>query len=60
MDFLFINLYEKGVDWVDLVQDRDKWWAVLNTLMNILFPQNTANFLTVWGTISFPEAVWCT
>jgi hypothetical protein len=25
----------KGVDWIDLAQATDKWWAVLNTAMNI-------------------------
>jgi hypothetical protein len=24
-----------GMDWIYLVQDRDKWWAVVNTLMNL-------------------------
>jgi len=22
------------VDWIYLAQDRDKWWAVVNTVMN--------------------------
>jgi hypothetical protein len=25
----------EGVDWMHLVQDRDQWWAVVNTAMNI-------------------------
>jgi hypothetical protein len=25
-----------GVDWIDLVQDRDQWRAFVNTLMNHL------------------------
>jgi hypothetical protein len=25
----------EGVDWIDLVQDWDKLWAVVNTVMNI-------------------------
>jgi hypothetical protein len=24
-----------GVDWMDLAQVRDKWWAVVNTVMDI-------------------------
>jgi hypothetical protein len=27
-----------GVDWIDLAQERAKWWAVVNNLMNIWFP----------------------
>jgi hypothetical protein len=25
----------KGVEWLHLAQDRDKWLAVLNTVMNL-------------------------
>jgi hypothetical protein len=24
----------EGVDWIDLAQDADKWWVILNTVMN--------------------------
>jgi hypothetical protein len=27
-----------GVDWIDLAQDRDKWRALVNTVMNLRFP----------------------
>ena len=27
-----------GMDWNDLVQDRDRWWAVVNEVMNLRFP----------------------
>jgi hypothetical protein len=23
------------VDWINLAQDRDRWWAVVNTVMNL-------------------------
>jgi hypothetical protein len=27
-----------GMDWIKLAQDRDQWWALLNTVMNLLVP----------------------
>jgi hypothetical protein len=24
-----------GVDWIRVAQDRDKWWALVNTVMNL-------------------------
>jgi hypothetical protein len=27
-----------GVDWIDLVQDRDQWMALVNTVMNLRVP----------------------
>ena len=37
-DNVRINLQEVGcgvMDWVDLAQDRDKWQAVVNMVMNL-------------------------
>jgi hypothetical protein len=25
-----------GVDWIRLAQDRDRWWAVVSAVMNLL------------------------
>jgi hypothetical protein len=27
-----------GMDWIDLAQDRDRWQAVVYTVMNLQFP----------------------
>jgi hypothetical protein len=36
VDNIKIDLREiewDGVDWIDLAQDRDNWWALVNTVM---------------------------
>jgi hypothetical protein len=35
----------RGVDWINLVQDRDRWWALVNAAINLQVPQNAENFL---------------
>ena len=27
-----------GIDWIDLAQDRDRWRALVNAVMNLWFP----------------------
>jgi hypothetical protein len=34
------------VDWIHWAQDRDRWRALVNTVMNLQVPQNAGNFLT--------------
>jgi len=35
-----------GMDWIKLAQDRDRWWALVNAVMNLWVPENMGNFLT--------------
>jgi hypothetical protein len=39
-DNIKIDLLEMGwgMDWIDLAQDRDGWWATVNAVMNVWVP----------------------
>jgi hypothetical protein len=34
------------VDWIHLVWDRNHWWALVNTVLNLRVPQKLGNFLS--------------
>jgi hypothetical protein len=36
----------EGLEWIDLAYDRDQYWAIVNTVMNLLVPHNSGDFLT--------------
>jgi hypothetical protein len=27
-----------GIDWIEMAQDRERWWALVNAVMNIQVP----------------------
>ena len=35
-----------GVDWIELAQDKDSWWARLSEVINLQVQYNVGNFLT--------------
>jgi len=40
-DNIEMVLQEVGLgcmDWIKLAQDRDRWWALVNVVMNLWFP----------------------
>jgi hypothetical protein len=43
-----MDLKERGwedVDWINVVQDWDQWWALVNTVMNLWVAYKAENFL---------------
>lgn len=43
---LVLKKWWKGMDWIQVAQDKDPRWAVVNTKINLNVPERTQNFST--------------
>ena len=44
--------WNEGLDWIDLAQIRNRWWGLVNVIMNFRIPYNAGN-LTARGLAKF-------
>jgi hypothetical protein len=44
------------MDWIDPAQDGEQWRVLVNTVMNLRFPQNAGKFLSGCTTGGFSQS----
>jgi hypothetical protein len=42
-----------GIYWIDVAQDRERWRALVNAVMNLRVSQNAGDILSSLGRVSF-------
>jgi hypothetical protein len=51
------------MEWINLAQDRDRWWDFVNMVMNLRATYNKGNLLTSWATagllVKKDVSLWC-
>jgi hypothetical protein len=35
-----------GMNWIELIQDRDRWWALVNTVMSLWVLYSAGNYMS--------------
>ena len=45
------------MDWIDMARDRERWWALVNVVMNIRFPYNVGISWLAENWLTFQEGL---
>ena len=53
------KMWNVGMAWIYLDQDRDTWQALVNVVMKLRIPEDVGNFLTIRRPVRFQEGLYC-